>query len=359
MISRVRVSIRREVLRHERLTGVLRRARRIARSIGARVPRPWAARRPAAGARAYPTAFRISPPPAPVGGVWPQPPVVDAPFGARGGSSGPPAEPIHYDVALFEQLNAEYADHPVAPTAPRYDAASLTDRSKRRLGSIHDRIGLAGRTVLEVGCGAGYEVWFLAHHFGSDAWGIDVSPRNAWSSLVGGRVHLVEGDIAIRGSLPEGTFDRVLSFTVWEHITHPLEAITELARVMKPGGLAWIRANLYRGPTSSHLTREVAFPFPHLLFADDVIAEGLRRAGRAAHGAAWVNRLTWEQYESAFLRAGFAIRSLSFTTYPLDEAFYLRFEDVLGRYPRADLERGFFQVVLERLATPAGSGAMA
>ena len=67
-----------------------------------------------------------------------------------------------------------------------------------------------------------------------------------------------------------------------------------------------------------------------------------------------MNRLTWEQYESAFVAAGFAIRSLAFTLYPLDEAFFRRFEDVLGRYPRADLERGFFQVVVERLPTPAG-----
>jgi SAM-dependent methyltransferase len=274
------------------------------------------------------------------------------PFGAQT-DPGPPSEPIHYDVELFGRLNEEYADRPVAPTAPRYDDASLTARSHMRLAAIHDRIGLSGRTVLEVGCGAGYEVWFLAHHFGSDAWGIDVSPRNSWPAFVGDRVHLVQGDIAVRGSLPANTFDRVVSFTVWEHISRPIEAITELARVMKPGGLAWIRANLYRGPTASHRTRDIAFPFPHLLFHDDVIAEGLRRVGRSPLGAVWVNRLTWEQYESAFIAAGFAIRSLAFSTYPLDEAFYRRFEDILGRYPRADLERGFFQVVLERLASPS------
>ncbi|HEX2755943.1 MAG TPA: hypothetical protein VHM48_10790, partial [Candidatus Limnocylindrales bacterium] len=88
--------------------------------------------------------------------------------------------------------------------------------------------------------------------------------------------------------------------------------------------------------------------------SDDVIAEGLRRAGRPALGAAWVNRLTWEQYEAAFIAAGFEIRALSFTTYPLDVPFYRRFEDVLGRYPIADLERGFFQVVLEKSGRSGG-----
>ena len=334
--------IRRQILRHERLTRVLRRVRRSLRRFERH--RSFAPTAP----RDYPKAFRIRPIPGPIPGDWPEPPAIDTPFRADVEAAPGPA-PIHYDVALFEQLNAEYADHPVAPTAPRYDAGSLTTRSRSRLSAIHDRIGLTNRTVLEIGCGAGYEVWFLAHHLGADAWGIDVSPRAAWSHLAGDRVHLVEGDVAIRGSLPADTFDRVISFTVWEHITHPLEAITELARVMKPGGLAWIRANLYRGPTASHRTRDIHFPFPHLLFTAAVIAEAMARAGKAATGSAWVNRLTWEQYESAFLRAGFAIHSLDFTTYGLDEAFYRRFEDALGRYPRADLERGFFQVVLEKL----------
>ena len=227
----------------------------------------------------------------------------------------------------------------------------MTHRSRARLEAIHDRIGLAGMSVLEVGCGAGYEVWYLAHHLGCDAWGIDVTPRRAWQHLAGERVHLVDGDIAEPGILPDEAFDRVISFTVWEHIRRPIEAIAQLHRTMRPGGLAWIRANLHRGPTASHRARDIAFPFPHLLFTDDVIAEGLRRTGRPALGAAWVNRLTWEQYEAYILAAGFEIRALDFDIYPLDEAFYGRFEDVLGRYPRVDLERGFFTAVLEKPRT--------
>jgi cyclopropane fatty-acyl-phospholipid synthase-like methyltransferase len=152
---------------------------------------------------------------------WPEPPIVDLPFGAEI-APAPPEPPLRYDLALFEQLDAEYADKPVQPTAPSYDAASITARSRERIAWVHEQIGLAGRTVLEIGCGAGYEVWYLAHHLGSDAWGIDISPRRAWPVLRGDRVHLVEGDVAVPGSLPTAVFDRVVSFTVWEHITHPI-----------------------------------------------------------------------------------------------------------------------------------------
>jgi SAM-dependent methyltransferase len=343
--------IRREVLRHLRLSKVLRRVRRGIR----RFERPTRPAAIVAPVPTYPESFRIAPPPAPIPGDWPEPPVIESPFHAATTAATSGAL-VRYDVALFEELNAAYASHPAAPIAPSYDSSSLTERSRRRLDAIHDRIGLSDRTVLEIGCGAGYEIWFLAQRFRSDAWGIDISPRNAWPALRGDRVHLVAGDVADRGSLPAATFERVISFTVWEHITRPIEAIVELERVMKPGGLAWIRANLYRGPTASHRTRDIHFPFPHLLFTDEVVAEALGRAGRPALGSAWVNRLTWEQYEAAFQAAGLAILSLAFTHYPLDEPFYRRFEDVLGRYPKADLERGFFQVVLEK---PGGTAAIA
>jgi SAM-dependent methyltransferase len=306
-------------------------------------PRPA----PTSGTTRYPQRYRVLPPPTRIPTPWPEPPAVDQPA-APATPPAPPAPPRAYDLALFEELQAEYSTKRLVRAAPRYDRDSVTKRSQGRIETIHARIGLAGKTTLEVGCGSGFEVWYLGTHLGCDAWGIDPVPRRAWPSLTGPRVHLVDGDMAAAPALPSATFDRVLSFTVWEHIEHPYAALQETYRVMKPGGVAWIRANLYRGPTASHRYRHIHFPFPHLLFPDDVIAEGLGRAGGPAVGAAWVNRLTWEQYEAYIIEVGFRIKALSFDIYPLDEPFYARFEDVLGRYPRRDLERGFFSAILAK-----------
>jgi SAM-dependent methyltransferase len=297
---------------------------------------------------AYDSAFSVRAKPVAPPESWPTPPQVDNPFGLLHPETGARPAPRSFDVELFESLHAEYAAHPVAPTAFKYGLSDLAERAHRRLTSIHTRIDLRNKTVLEVGCGSGVEVWHIAHVFDSDAWGIDNQPRRAWPALAGDRVHLIDGDISMGGDLRSGMFDRVVSNTVWEHLEHPRAAFRETFRVMRPGGLAWIRANLYRGPTASHRTRDIAFPFPHLLFGDEVIAEAMRRRGKPAAGAAWVNRLTWEQYERIILEEGFRILSLRFDRYPLDEAFYARFEDILGRYPRQDLERGFFTVILEK-----------
>ena len=217
-----------------------------------------------------------------------------------------------------------------------------------RLGAVHRATDLRAKTVLDIGCGGGYELWYAATSLGADAWGVDVVERRSWEALAGEHVHLQVADLAAGNPFAAQSFDRAMSFTAWEHIEHPYRMLVETHRVLRPGGLFWMKANLHRGPQASHLYRDIMFPFPHLLFSDDVIADALARRGVEVDGAAWVNRLTWAQYEAYFRAVGFRILALRFRETPLDEEFYERFHHVLGRYPRWELSRDFFEVVLER-----------
>lgn len=266
------------------------------------------------------------------------------------------ARPTRYDVELLEQLNAEYADRPIVPAPPSYDAASLAANARRRLDWVDGMVGLSGQRTLEIGCGNGFEVWALAHNYDADAYGVDVTEYGPWAQLAGERVHLLCSDIATEHPFPEGYFDRVASFTVWEHVAHPRAMLAETYRILRPGGLAWIRANLYPGPQASHRYRDIFFPWPHLLFSDDVIRDWDVRHGRAPRGAAWVNRLSWEHYARYIDEIGFRTQHVSFTQAAFDEEFYQRFEDMLGRYPRRDLTRDYVLMVLakpEQAAEPA------
>jgi SAM-dependent methyltransferase len=258
------------------------------------------------------------------------------------------ARPPTMDLALLEELNEEYRSRPLVPNPPRYEQADTEERARGRLLGVHGRIGLDNRRVLEVGCGSGFEVWYLSHHFGSDAWGVDVTERKAWSFLSDERTHFACADIGTGSPFETDFFDRVISFVVLEHVVHPHAMLSEIYRILRPGGLAYIKANLHRGPKASHLYRDLHFPFPHLLFTDDVISAYRERHLGRPGGAAWVNHLTWAQYEDYLDAIGFTIRSLRFEKTPLDEPFYERFSDILGRYPRWDLETDFFHVVLEK-----------
>jgi len=295
-----------------------------------------------------PARWAVLPRPRAVGSSWSEPPGIDNAGAIVRSVYDTGDRPLVMDLALLEALNEEYRPRPLVPEPPKYDQASREDRARRRLLDVHHAIDIADKRVLELGCGAGFEVWYLSHHFGADAWGVDVSERVAWQTLADERTHFVCADLSVDHPFEADSIDRIMSFSVLEHVVHPYNVLAELYRIMKPGGLAWISANLHRGPRASHLYRELYFPFPHLLFSDDVIRQFREKHHGRAEGATWVNRLTWAQYEDYFREIGFVMRSLRFSETPLDEAFYGRFTDILGRYPRWDLTKDFFYTTLEK-----------
>ena len=253
-----------------------------------------------------------------------------------------------YDVALLERLNAEYADRPIVPSPPTYTAEALAESARRRVRWVHDMVDLRAKRTLEIGCGNGFEVWSFAHNLGCDAHGVDVAEYRSWAGLTGPRVTFTCADLGTSSPYEPGTFDRVVSFTVWEHVTHPYALLRATWDLLRPGGLAWIRANLHAGPQASHRYRDIYFPWPHLLFSDATVREWDVASGRPPIGLTWVNRLSWLHYEYYADRLGFEIASRHFTETPIDEDFYARFEDVLGRYPRADLRRDYVLLVLRK-----------
>ena len=151
-----------------------------------------------------------------------------------------------------------------------------------------------------------------------------------------------------------GRFDFVYSNAVFEHVHHPYSMLRKAFELLRPGGRMYLSANLYRGPKASHRYREVFFPWPHLLFSDDVIAEYYVSIGRQANRASWVNQLSIADYYDYFRLIGFELEGATFTKTPIDEAFYARFADRLERVPRYDLERDFLIATLRR---PDGKAA--
>lgn len=278
---------------------------------------------------------------------WQQPPV-STKTGVAKSIYKTGSKPRKYDVALLEELNEEYRDKPIVPAPRAWTSEALGAAAKNRVLWAHHSIDLKDKKVLEVGCGNGYEVWSMAHNLGADAYGVDVIQPNVWEDLVGDRVHLECLDLAVDNPFEPESFDRIVSYTVWEHVVHPHKLLKECFDILRPGGINWVRANLWAGPQASHRYRDIYFPWPHLLFSDDVIAEWDVKHGREPQGSAWVNKLSWNHYERYIHDIGYRLRSLSFTEADWDQEFYERFEDVLGRLPITDLKRDFFTAILEK-----------
>jgi SAM-dependent methyltransferase len=109
----------------------------------------------------------------------------------------------------------------------------------------------AGHKVLDLGCGGGRHA-FEVYRRGADVVAFDLDPGELTpvTSMFGGmraagEVSEQTGARAVSGdatSMPfgDGMFDRVIAAEVLEHILDDQRAMNELARVLRPGGLAAI-----------------------------------------------------------------------------------------------------------------------
>jgi SAM-dependent methyltransferase len=254
-----------------------------------------------------------------------------------------------YDLDVFTALNEEYADKRIVPS-PRdiNDAQALEAQARARARALNNRLGngIAGARVLEVGCGRGQLCRALADEFGCDVTGIDTSEYDSWDGP-SSQVRFLRGDIS--GDISAlGRFDFIYSYSVWEHIRHPYEALVNTRELLAPEGQMYLQAQLYRGPKASHRYREVFFPWPHLLFDDEVFKAYYRSIGRPANRASWVNKLTYAQYLMYFDLVGWERKQVRVSDPIFDEDLYTRFEEVLGAYPKWDLSHDVIFAVLAR-----------
>jgi SAM-dependent methyltransferase len=107
----------------------------------------------------------------------------------------------------------------------------LRDTTKALIGHYVDHIGLTGQ-VLEVG----------GHQLSHCAVGLFPEPRFTYHDLnleASDIPNTIIADITdCRDVVPDESFDIVVSSDVFEHIDRPWLAAAEIARILKPGGLA-------------------------------------------------------------------------------------------------------------------------
>jgi 2-polyprenyl-3-methyl-5-hydroxy-6-metoxy-1,4-benzoquinol methylase len=120
---------------------------------------------------------------------------------------------------------------------------------------------VAGRSVLDAGCGVGYGSAMLARVGAAEVVGLDVSAKAVEAAANGAPANasFVVGDVH---ALPfeAGRFDIVVCFEVIEHVAGQDDVIAELARVLAPGGVLAISSpnrDVYPAGNPHHLREYV------------------------------------------------------------------------------------------------------
>ena len=131
-----------------------------------------------------------------------------------------------------------------------------TSRSREQLERFSETIGvsLAGKRLLEVGSGVGVTVAVARRDMGIEAFGIEPGDEEfegtlkvSWDLL---RAAGVDPDVIRYGvgeAIPfeDQSFDLVYTTNVLEHVDDPARVVSEIVRVLKPGGYAQITVPNY------------------------------------------------------------------------------------------------------------------
>ena len=150
------------------------------------------------------------------------------------------------ELAKFGALAARWWD-------PNSEFKPLHDINPLRLNWIDKHVGLAGKRVIDIGCGGGILAESMAT-LGADVTGIDLSEK----PLNVAKLHLLESGQHVDYQLiaaeeiakqqPE-SFDCVTCMEMLEHVPDPPSSVRAAAALVKPGGWVFF-STLNRNPKS-------------------------------------------------------------------------------------------------------------
>lgn len=150
------------------------------------------------------------------------------------------------ELAKFSALAHRWWD-------PQGEFRPLHELNPLRLAWIDRHAALAGKKVLDVGCGGGILAEAMAR-CGAQVTGIDLSDK----ALRVAQLHLLESALDIRyekamaedyAALHAGAFDAVTCMELLEHVPAPESMVAACARLVRPGGLVFF-STINRNPKS-------------------------------------------------------------------------------------------------------------
>ncbi len=127
---------------------------------------------------------------------------------------------------------------------------------------------LEGKTVLDLGCynggrgAAWYEHYGLTRLVGVDVGQTLIDAAEHMASVKGMNAEFFVG----KGEtlpLEDESFDAVLSYDVFEHVSDVRKTLDECWRVLRPGGQLFVVFPGYYHPTGHHLSQVTKLPFFH------------------------------------------------------------------------------------------------
>ncbi len=155
-----------------------------------------------------------------------------------------------------------------------YDPEKSLEAYEYHLGDLYRR-EIADKTVLDVGCGFGYEVIGAIARGAAHAIGADIRPIYEEGQKLARKLGL-ETKVSFTTTpireLEPGVIDVALSQNSFEHFSDPGTVLDDVFHVLKPGGKFVITfAPPWLNPFGQHMFFMIRYPWAHLLFSEKKI----------------------------------------------------------------------------------------
>ena len=127
-------------------------------------------------------------------------------------------------------------------------------------------VSFEGKTVLELGCNRGYLLHSFLQHENFEAIGADIHYLEEAKRDYGDHIKFVQST-PTNIPLPSSSVDVVYTIDTIEHLSKPKEILSDVFRVLRPGGIVLVHFNPWLNPHGHHLEDIITFPWPHAIFS--------------------------------------------------------------------------------------------
>ena len=171
---------------------------------------------------------------------------------------------------------------------------------------------IAGKRVIDMGCGGGLEAVEMARRGAARVTGIDIRE----TSLRAARGAAAAAAVSERCTFAAGTDERadvIVSIDGFEHYEEPGGMLLRMRELLMPGGRVLVAFGPpWFHPLGGHLFS--VFPWAHLVFTERALIrwragfkhDGATRFGEVAGG---LNQMTVRRFERLIARSGFAVEA--------------------------------------------------
>lgn len=220
--------------------------------------------------------------------------------------------PITADFTMAEKLLAFFSKDPATVPATAHYAEPTTQwnlasalSELRAAFPGFDKM-IAGKRVLDYGCGDGFQSVAMAKQGAALVRGIDIAPQR----MAHGRRLAGDTPNVAFGPFDAGSFDIAISLNSFEHFPEPERNLAELAEAVIPGGKILITfGSPWLSPYGSHMNFFTSFPWVNIVFSEKTVfrVRSLYRSDGSSSYYPDMNGMTVRRFEHIIAASGLAV----------------------------------------------------